>query len=92
MLGERVWTERRGVSKSALAGTGPGQESGLWRHWGLVLTLQDLEVLDVGILGVHVELDASHGDIAEDAVEHLAKSSTGSRNHRLAMGAVSFVS
>lgn len=49
-----------------------------------VLTLQDLEVLNVGIFGVHIELDASHGDIAEDAVEHLAKSSPGARNRRLA--------
>lgn len=62
------------------------------QHWGLVLTLQDFEVLDVGVLGVDVELDASHGEIAEDAVEHLAKSSTGARNHRLAMGAVLYVS
>jgi len=39
--------------------------------WGL--TLQHLEVLEVGIFGVDVELHARHGDIHEDAVEDLAK-------------------
>lgn len=37
------------------------------------LTLEDLEVLDVGIFAVHVELYAGHGDIEEDAVVHLAE-------------------
>lgn len=36
-------------------------------------TLQDLEVLDVGIFGVDVELDARHGHVEEDAVVHLAE-------------------
>lgn len=38
------------------------------------LTLQDLEVLYVGILGVDVELDAVNGHILEDAVVDLAES------------------
>lgn len=38
------------------------------------LTLQDLEVLQVGIFGVDVELDTSHWDIKIDAVEDLAQS------------------
>jgi hypothetical protein len=36
-------------------------------------TLQDFEVLDVGIFGVDVELDARHGHVKEDAVVHLAE-------------------
>lgn len=58
------------------------------KELGFVLTLQDLEVLDVGILGVDVELDTSHGKIAEDAIEYLAESSSGARKHRLAMKVV----
>lgn len=73
------------------AGPGPRHDLGPRQHWGLVLTLQDLEVLDVGVLGVDVELDARHGHVAEDAVEHLAKSSSGERDHLLAMGAVPYV-
>lgn len=38
-----------------------------------ILTLQDLEVLDVGIFGVDVELDAGHGHIAKNAVVYLAE-------------------
>lgn len=41
---------------------------------GWVLTLQDLEVLYVGIFGVDVELDAGHGNICKDTVEYLTKS------------------
>ena len=36
-------------------------------------TLQDFEVLNVGIFGVDVELDARHGHVKEDAVVHLAE-------------------
>lgn len=39
-----------------------------------VLTLQDLEVLYVGIFRVHVELDSGHGHVHEDAVVDLAES------------------
>lgn len=36
-------------------------------------TLQDLEVLDVGVFSVDIELDAGHGHIEKDAVVDLAK-------------------
>lgn len=36
-------------------------------------TLQDFEVLDVGIFGVDVELDARHRHVKKDAVVHLAE-------------------
>lgn len=41
---------------------------------GFVLTLQDLEVLYVGVLGVDVELDTGHGQVLENAVVNLAES------------------
>ena len=34
---------------------------------------EDLEVLEVGVLGVDVKLDARHGDVEEDAVVDLAE-------------------
>ena len=40
------------------------------------LTLENLEVLQIGIFGINVELDPSHGNIVIDAVEDLAESST----------------
>lgn len=39
-------------------------------------TLQDLEVLNVGIFRVDIELDAGHGHVKEDAVVDLAKGGT----------------
>lgn len=41
-----------------------------------ILTLQHLEVRDVGIFGVDIELDSGHGNIEEDAVKDLADCST----------------
>lgn len=38
---------------------------------GLTLTLQHLEVCNVGIFRVDVKLDPGHGDIQKDAVEDL---------------------
>ena len=40
------------------------------------LTLEDLEVLEVRVFGVHVELDSGHGNVEVDAVEYLAESRT----------------
>ena len=37
---------------------------------------EDLEVLEVGVFGVGVELDARHGDVEEDAVVDLAEGGT----------------
>lgn len=39
-----------------------------------LLTLQDLEVLYVGILGVDIEFDALHGHVLKDTVVHLYES------------------
>lgn len=36
--------------------------------------MEDFEILQVGILRIDVELDASHGDIEVDTVEDLAES------------------
>ncbi len=49
-----------------------------WEGWGEggVRTLQDLEILYVGILCVDVELDSGHRDIEEDAVIDLAQGGT----------------
>lgn len=41
---------------------------------GLLRTLEDLEVLEVGVFGVDVELDTRHWDVEVDRVEDLAKS------------------
>lgn len=41
------------------------------------LTLQHLEVGNVGIFGVDVELDSGHGNIEEDAVKDLAEGGSG---------------
>lgn len=49
-----------------------------------VLTLQNLEVLYVGIFCVDVEFDSGHGDISENTVVHLAESRTVSF-HRVAV-------
>lgn len=43
-----------------------------------ILTLQDLEILNVGIFGVDVELDTRHGHITKNAIVHLAESGTAS--------------
>lgn len=40
------------------------------------LTLQNLEVLDVGVLGVDIKLHTRHRYVEEDAVEYLAEGST----------------
>ena len=48
--------------------------------------MENLEVLNVGIFGVHVELDAGHGYIEEDAVVDLAKGGTVSGNERVSLG------
>lgn len=39
--------------------------------------MEDLEVLQVCVLGIHIELDSGHGDIEVDTVEDLAESRTG---------------
>lgn len=39
-------------------------------------TLQDLEILNVGIFTVGVELDSGHGHVHVDAVEYLAEGGT----------------
>lgn len=41
---------------------------------GLLRTLEDLEVLEVGVFSVDVELDTRHWDVEVDRVEDLAKS------------------
>jgi len=41
------------------------------------LTLKDFEVLNVGVLAIHVELDAGHGHVEEDAVVDLAEGRAG---------------
>ncbi len=51
------------------------QSQGLGRGLG-ERTLEDLEVLDIGIFRVDVELDARHGHVEEDAVVDLAESGT----------------
>lgn len=43
-----------------------------------ILTLQDLEVLYVGIFSIDVELNPGHGKVSENAVKHLAESSSAS--------------
>lgn len=46
---------------------------------------KDFEVLEIGIFGVHVELDAAHGNVQEDAVVDLAEgSAVGQRSVLLA--------
>lgn len=46
---------------------------------------KDFEVLEIGIFGVHVELDAAHGHVKEDAVVDLAEgSAVGQRSVLLA--------
>lgn len=40
------------------------------------LTLEDLEVLEIRVLCVHIELDSRHGNIEVDAVEDLAERRT----------------
>jgi len=37
-----------------------------------MLTLEDLEVLDIRIFAVDIKLDSGHGHIHEDTVEYLA--------------------
>ena len=39
--------------------------------------MQNFEVLNVRVLAIHVELDAGHGDVEEDAVVDLAEGSAG---------------
>ena len=48
-----------------------------WR-WprGSYRTLEDLEVLQICVLGVHIELDSGHWDIEVDTIEDLAESRT----------------
>lgn len=43
-----------------------------------ILTLQDLEILNVGIFGVDIELDTRHGHITKNAIVHLAEGGTAS--------------
>lgn len=52
------------------------------------LTLEDLEVLDIGVFRGHVELDAGHGNIAEDAVVNLAEGGAFAGREWLAKGAL----
>lgn len=44
----------------------------------LLRTLEDLEILEVGVFGVDVELDTRHWDVEVDRIEDLAKSSSAS--------------
>lgn len=67
MLCEGVWTKTGWLVKIKAC----GQRNVLGRG----LTLEDLEVLDVGIFAVDVELYAGHGNVEEDAVVHLAERS-----------------
>lgn len=39
----------------------------------MILTLQDLEILNIGVFGVDVELHTRHGHIAKNAIVHLAE-------------------
>lgn len=75
---------RGGVSGSSADGVGGGR--GRWRRQ---LTLKDLEVLNVGVLAIHVELDAGHGDVEEDAVVDLAEGSAGRGGDAVSVGSSS---
>lgn len=52
------------------------KEGGIRGCWmmRLLRTLEDLEVLEVGVFGVDIELDTRHWDIEVDRIEDLAKS------------------
>lgn len=78
VLGEGVW-RKAVVSNSTRCAAWQGIR---------LLTLEDLEVLNVGIFRVHVELDAGHGNIAEDAVVDLAEGGAVAGRGRLAKGAL----
>ncbi len=73
---------RERVCRCRLSASVPCVGRGVWdlgEGFPAALTLQDLEVLDVGILGVDIELDSGHGDIEEDAIVDLAKGSSGAK-------------
>lgn len=54
------------------------RQGGRMERHAWVLTLQDLEVLNVGIFRIDVKLDARHGNVLKNAVKDLTKSSTAS--------------
>lgn len=49
------------------------------------LTLQDLEVLDILVVGVGIELDAMHRQVEEDAVKDLAQRSSRGVDRRVSL-------
>jgi hypothetical protein len=52
-----------------------GYASGLCALW-MFLTLEDLEVLQVRVLGIDIKLDSGHRNIEIDTVENLAEGRT----------------
>lgn len=60
------------VKQSATSCVSPNHPTGR----RISLTLEDLEVLEVRILGIHVELHSGHGNIEVDTVEDLAECGT----------------